>query len=182
MSKKTNFRIPPKSSFRGLRLDPEIVDLIIELNKAGFITYGSCAGHPSYSGKGMMRGYISFEGYNGKEGIMKILKAHGLRNIRIEHRMDASDNYRGEATLVSFDAIGTPKWSGDYIIDQLDAERQLPLFKGVSMDIPDVLRLPKLQCVTCWHRWQPAEWFKNTFKCPVCQSTWLIKVEDINVA
>jgi len=50
------------------------------------------------------------------------------------------------------------------------------------MDIPDVLRPPKLQCVTCWHRWQPAEWFKTTPKCPFCQSTWLIKVEDINMA
>lgn len=28
--------INPRSRFRGLRLDPEIVDLIIELNKAGF--------------------------------------------------------------------------------------------------------------------------------------------------
>ena len=128
MSIETKLKLPPKSMFRGLRLDPEIVELIIELNKAGFITYGSCAGHPSYSGKGMMRGYISFEGYNDKEGIMKILKAYGLRNIRIEYRPDASDNYRGEATLVSFDAIGIPKWSGDYIFDQLDSERQLPLF------------------------------------------------------
>ena len=128
MSTKTKFRIPPKSKFRGLRLDPEIVDLIIELNGAGFITYGSCAGHPSYSGKGMMRGYISFEGYNNKENIMKTLEAHGLRNIRIEHRMDDSDGYRGEATLVSFDAVGVPKHNCDDIFDQLDCERQLPLF------------------------------------------------------
>lgn len=130
MSTKTKLKLPPKSMFRGLRLDPEIVELIIELNKAGFITYGSCAGHPSYSGEGMMRGYISFEGYNYKEGLMKILKAYGLRNIRIEYVLDDSDNYRGEATLVSFDAIGIPKWNGDYIIDQLDHhERQLELFE-----------------------------------------------------
>ena len=129
MGTKTKFNIPPKSKFRRERLDPEIVELIIELNKAGFITYGSCAGHPSYSGKGMMRGYISFEGYyNNKEGIRKILEAYGLRSVRIEHRLDASDYYRGEAILVSFDAIGMPKWSGDGIFDQLDAERQLPLF------------------------------------------------------
>ena len=151
MGTKTKSNIPPKSKFRGLRLDPEIVGLIIELNRAGFSTYGSCAGHSSYSGKGMMRGYISFEGYNDKEGIMKILEAYGLRNIRIEHLMDASDGYSGEATLVSFDAIGIPKYSGDDILDQLDyCERQ-----------------PELQCVSCWHRWhrwQPAEWFKNTQK------------------
>jgi len=129
MSTKTKFNIPPKSKFRGLRLDPGIVDLIIELNKAGFSTYISCAGHRSAGlGRGMLRGYISFEGYNDKEGIMKILEAYELRNIRIEHRMDASDYYRGEATLVSFDPIGIPKYSGDDIIDQLDNERQLELF------------------------------------------------------
>jgi len=127
MSTETKLKLPPKSKFRGLRLDPEIVELIIDLNKAGFITYGSCAGHPSYSGKGMMRGYIIFEGYKDKEGIMKILEAYGLRNIRIEYGLDDSDNYRGEATLVSFDAIGIPKYSGDDIFDQLDNERQLLL-------------------------------------------------------
>ena len=87
MSTETKLKLPPKSKFRGLRLDPEIVDLVIELNRAGFSTYGSCAGHPSYSGKGMMKGYISFEGYNDKEGIMKILQSYGLTNIRIEHRV-----------------------------------------------------------------------------------------------
>ena len=138
MSFETEFRILPKSVFRGLRLDPEIVVLIIELNNAGFITYGSCAGHPSFSGKGMMRGYISFEGYNDKEGIMKILEAYGLRNIRIEHRMDASDGYSGEATLVSFDAIGIPKHNCKDIFDQLDSERQLPLFGDDSISIDTV--------------------------------------------
>ena len=39
---ETKFNIPPKSRFRGLRLDPEIVELVIELNKAGFPTYNSC--------------------------------------------------------------------------------------------------------------------------------------------
>jgi len=29
-------KIPPKSRFRGLRLDPEIVDLIVELNKGDY--------------------------------------------------------------------------------------------------------------------------------------------------
>jgi len=137
MSTKTKSDIPPQSRFRRLRLDPEIVELIIELNKAGFITYGSCAGHPSYSGKGMMRGYISFEGYNNKEGIVKTLEGYGLRNIRIEHRLDDTDGYRGEATLVSFDAIGIPKHSGHDIFDQLDSERQLPLFKGGNKVIYD---------------------------------------------
>ena len=130
MSIKTKFNIPPKSRFRGLRLDPEIVNLIIELNKAGFSTYSSCAGHPGKgTAKGMLRGYIGFERCNDKEGITKILEAYGLRNIRIEDQIEDSEEYRGKATLVSFDPIGEPKAGGDDIIDQLDyRERQLELF------------------------------------------------------
>ena len=55
-------------------------------------------------------------------------------------------------------------------------------FEGQKYEIPDCLKPPEMQCVNCWHRWKPAEWFKNPPKCPVCQSTWLIKVEDINTA
>ena len=165
MGTEAKFKIPPMSKFRGLRLDPEIIELIIELNRAGFVTYGSCAGHPSYSGKGMMRGYISFEGYCDKEGIMKTLEAYGLRSIRIEYGMDHSDDYRGEATLVSFDAIGIPKYSGDDTLDQLDyCERR-----------------PELQCVNCWHRWKPEQYFRDTPRCPECGSTWLIMVEAIKM-
>lgn len=130
MSAKTNFRIPPKSKFRGLRLDPQIVELIIELNKAGFSTYISCAGHRSAgTGNGMLRGFIGFERCNGKKGIVKILEAYGLRNIRVEDQIEDCDDYRGRVTLVSFDPIGKPKsFRGDDIIDQLDKERQLELF------------------------------------------------------
>lgn len=132
MSTKTKFDIPPQSRFRGLRLDPEIVELIIELNKAGFSTYMSCAGHRSMAlGKGVLRGFIGFERCNDKESIIKILEAYGLRNIRIEDQIEHADPdfyYAGKATKVSFDPIGEPKWSGDYIIDWLDDERQLELF------------------------------------------------------
>jgi len=130
MATKTKFNIPPKSKFRGLRLDPEIVDLIIELNKAGFSTYMSCAGHRSTGpGKGMLRGFIGFKRCNDKEGITKILEAPGLRNIRVEDQIEDSDDYKGKATLVSFDPIGEPRGFRDNIIDQLDyRERQLELF------------------------------------------------------
>ena len=129
MSTKTKFNIPPKSRFRGLRLDPEIVDLIIELNKAGFSTYMSCAGHRSTGpGKGMLRGFIGFKRCNDKEGITKILEAHGLRNIRVEDQMENCDDYKGKATMASFDPIGEPRTGGEDIIDQLDNERQLELF------------------------------------------------------
>jgi len=133
MSTKTKFNIPPKSKFRGLRLDPEIMELIIELNKAGFETYISCAGHRSAGpGKGMLRGFIGFKRCNDKEGITKMLEAYGLRNIRIQDQWEDADPdfyYRGKATMVSFDPIGEPKlFNGDDIIDQLDNERQLELF------------------------------------------------------
>ena len=132
MGTKTKSNIPPKSKFKGLRLDPEVVELIIELNKAGFSTYMSCAGHRSAApGKGMLRGFIGFKRCNGKEGIIKILEAYGLRNIRIEDQIEHADPdlfYTGKATKVSFDPIGEPKWTGDDITDWLDDERQLELF------------------------------------------------------
>ena len=43
-------------------IDPEIKPLIVELNKKGFVTMGSCAGHGKYgAGLGPQRkGYIWF--------------------------------------------------------------------------------------------------------------------------
>ena len=125
MNKKTNFRIPPKSKFRGLRLDPEIVDLIIELNEAGYFTLSSCAGHPG-KGRGKMRGYIAFRQHDDKVGIIRILKAYGLTDIRIEaqpyqcdtdyedsicwlHLPDCRFSNWIIATLVSFAPIGEPR-------------------------------------------------------------------------
>lgn len=123
MSKKTNFKIPPKSKFRGLRLDPEIFDLIRELNGAGFETYMSCAGHCS-------RGYICFQRVYDKAGLIKILEAYGLKNLRIQDWWeDLPFYYRGRATMVSFDRIGKPNGEIDDDIDPLDwGERQLELF------------------------------------------------------
>ena len=133
MSRKTNFRIPPKSKFKGLRLDPEIVDLIIELNEAGYFTLSSCAGHHG-KGRGKIKGFIAFYQYDDKAGIIRILKAYGLTDIRIEDQFYENgavcecEEYKGIATLVSFVPIGKPRnftWDDDY--DQLDNERQLLL-------------------------------------------------------
>jgi len=77
----------------------------------------------------MLRGFIGFKRCNDKEGIIKMLEAYGLRNIRIQDQVEDSDFYRGKVTLVSFDPIGEPRsFRGDDIIDQLDCERQLELF------------------------------------------------------
>jgi len=123
MSTKTKLKLPPKSMFRGLRLDPEIFDLIRELNGAGFETYMSCAGHCS-------RGYICFKRIDDKAGLIEILEAYGLKNLRIRDMVeDLPLYYRGRATMVSFDRIGKPNGEMDYGIDPLDwAERQLELF------------------------------------------------------
>jgi len=131
MSIETKFNIPPKSKFRGLRLDPEIVDLIIELNEAGYFTLSSCAGHHG-KGRGKMRGYIAFHQHDDKARIIRILKAYGLTDIRIEDQFyegDAGYGYiRCIATWVSFAPIGEPKnFTRDADIDQLDNERQLLL-------------------------------------------------------
>ncbi len=133
MSKKTNFRISPKSKFRELRLDPEIVDSIIELNKAGYFTKSSCAGHHG-KGRGKMRGYIAFYHYDDKAGIIRILKAYGLTDIRIEDQfyeygaVCECEEYKGIATRVSFAPIGEPRnFTRDDDFDQLDNERQLLL-------------------------------------------------------
>jgi len=123
MSIEAKFRIPPKSKFMGLGLDPEIVELIMELNGAGFETYMSCAGHCS-------RGYICFKRVDDKAGLIKILEAYELKNLRIQDRWeDLPLYYRGKATRVSFDRIGKPNGETDDGIDPLDyGERQLELF------------------------------------------------------
>ncbi|MFC2003557.1 hypothetical protein ACFLV4_06430 [Chloroflexota bacterium] len=91
---------PPISKFKGLRIDPEIADVVVALNEAGFITYGSCAGHNAYIGAGKEMGYFSIEGYRDKERIRRILEAYGLKSIRVEHRPNRSDGYLGEAVFV----------------------------------------------------------------------------------
>jgi len=48
-------------------------------------------------------------------------------------------------------------------------------------EIPDILKPPEMQCVNCWHRWQPEEHFRDTPRCPECGSTWLIAVESLNM-
>ena len=110
----TKFNMPPQSKFRGLRLDPEIFDLIRELNGAGFETYMSCAGHCS-------RGYICFKRIDDKAGLIKILEAYGLKNLRIQDQVeDLPLYYRGRSTMVSFDRIGKPNGEMDDGIDPLD--------------------------------------------------------------
>ena len=49
-------------------------------------------------------------------------------------------------------------------------------------EIPDCLKPPEMQCVNCWHRWKPEQHFRDTPRCPGCGSTWLVRVDYLNLA
>lgn len=69
-----------------VRLDPEISDLVVELNLRGFKTLMSCAGHPPVSeGYRTSRGFISFAvRYNTQAKVLKSLfQQYGLRDVHI---------------------------------------------------------------------------------------------------
>jgi len=46
----------------------------------------------------------------------------------------------------------------------------------------DFLKSPEMQCVNCWHRWKPEQHFRDTPRCPECGSTWLVRVDYLNLA
>jgi len=49
-------------------------------------------------------------------------------------------------------------------------------------ETPDCLKPPEMQCVNCWHRWKPEQHFRDTPRCPECGSTWLVRVDYLNLA
>lgn len=55
-------------------------------------------------------------------------------------------------------------------------------FEGQQFEIPDCLKPPEMQCVNCWHRWKPEQAFRDTPRCPACGSTWLVRVDYLNLA
>jgi hypothetical protein len=78
-------KLPPVSTRRTMDtynlpydVDPEIRDVIIELNRKGFKTIGNCAGHRD-------NGFLSVgkNGYNEK-AVTEILKRHNLKILKIE--------------------------------------------------------------------------------------------------
>lgn len=46
----------------------------------------------------------------------------------------------------------------------------------------DCLKPPEMQCVNCWYRWKPEQEFRDTPRCPECGSTWLVRVDYLNLA
>jgi hypothetical protein len=78
-----------------LDIDPEIRPVVLKLNREGFRTYGSCAGHRD-------RGFIVF-GKLKEEKQKKVkdtLKQNGLEQLRGSH-LDKDGNY-----MVSYNPIG----------------------------------------------------------------------------
>jgi len=75
-------------------VDPEIRDMVIELNDKGFKTLGSCAGHMPNK----INGFVSFSGKPTEHKIKvakSILQKHGMVNIRfVEHEIFWSLKFR----------------------------------------------------------------------------------------
>ena len=89
-------------------IDPEIKSLVIKLNKEGFATTGSCAGHGKYGcGLGVDRkGDIWFKrNVSGKERdyVVAIMKQHGCKEIRFTN-----------PTEVRYKPMGKIAKKGDY--------------------------------------------------------------------
>ena len=97
-------------------IDPEIWDILVDLNRRGFITYISCAGHRSIAEPNRLNyGYIGFFRLNvyEKEGLIWVLQTHGLKDIKVKDIIADTDWYKGEATEATFDPVGKPipaKW------------------------------------------------------------------------
>ena len=71
-----------------LDVDPEIRDVVIALNREGYHTHGSCAGH-SRSGK--WTGYIVFAPNlekGDKKGISEIVEEYGISSHRFHKKHD----------------------------------------------------------------------------------------------
>lgn len=87
-------------------LDPELYDILIDLNTGGYFTFDSCAGHNRGDGA---RGNIWFAGpalrkRSGEvESLLWLLAKHGLEDVRLE--------VKSGHTVATFAAIGSQYWS-----------------------------------------------------------------------
>ena len=78
-----------------LDIDPEIRPLVLKLNREGYRTYGSCAGHRD-------RGFIVFGKLKPEKQkeVKDTLKQKGLEQLRSSH-LDKDGNY-----VISYNPIG----------------------------------------------------------------------------
>lgn len=108
--------LSPTKEHGPYNIDPEILDVVLELNDMGLATTGSCAGHgeahcrlPYVIGKGypkQRRGFIKFaRKLNASEValVRKHLKSHNLAGIRFDNTVGSGV---GPQTVVRFQPIG----------------------------------------------------------------------------
>ena len=87
------------------RIDPEIRNVVIELNSKGYHTEMSCAGHRSPSTQDVARGSLYFTEYWDMSGIADVLEKYNLGNVRIGYsKIDPRD--MPVYLLATFDPIG----------------------------------------------------------------------------
>lgn len=106
------------------RLDPELYDILIDLNKKGYFTASSCAGHSRGDGA---RGSIAFatrEMYKAEyhikaEGILYLLQSYSLNDIQLSKFRRRSG---GPGTVATFEPIGSQYGNGLYDTDWQDSD------------------------------------------------------------
>lgn len=89
---------------RQLPLDPEIKLLVIELNRKGYTTEGSCAGHGKYgAGLGNSgQGYISFGrslSPSEARNVITIMRKYGCKRIGFPPSINAGGKVRVTAAF-----------------------------------------------------------------------------------
>ncbi len=142
-------------------LDPELYDVLIELNSTGYFTWQSCAGHTRRDGS---HGYIAFASppykkHSGEvESLLWVLAKHGLEGLRLR----IND---GHHTVATFAPIGNQYTPGDRLLvkDPYDCDEA-----GQIPPLPD-------KCPTCGGSdfWLNGEFYndKDTMEwmCKQCQ-------------
>lgn len=85
-------------------LDESIKELLLDLNSAGFVTEGSCAGHSFKKKPGWQSGWISFSrnlSRSDKSRVKDIFLSNGIDSVRFKSRSDGSNKH----TIASFRPI-----------------------------------------------------------------------------
>jgi len=89
--------VTSKTSVKGMDIDPEIRDLIKDLNVSGLVTLGSCSGHHgNYGFVSFAKPSLSIEE---REGIRRMLANRGMQGITFKNakgaNLSAIVNFRG---------------------------------------------------------------------------------------